>query len=118
MRSWIGERRWNVYDTLKLQLERWISCTHAYRLLGCFWEGLDRVIYGKAAERGRRVNRWCFSNAGSHNDNYHLHFVALAETSTEEFCCLAETLWTSQRPATAGIEQNWITPSISCRRIV
>lgn len=111
------QRRWNVFGTLKFLPERRISGDHAHRLLGCFWNGLDRVIYGKAAELGCRVNRWCFSHAGSHNDNYHLHFVALAEISTDEFCCLANTLWTRQHPVTASIAQNWITPVLYPDRV-
>jgi hypothetical protein len=104
------QRRWNVFGTLKFQLNRKISSQHAHRLVRCFWNKLDRVIYGKAAELGCRVNRWCFAHTGSHSDNYHIHFVALADINTDEFCCLANTLWTQQHDATADIDQNWITP--------
>ena len=82
-----------------------------------FWNKLDRVIYGTAAERGCRINRWCFSHAGSHSDNYHVHFVALAPIEQGEFCALANTLWTKTSAATAGIDQNWITPVLYPDRV-
>ena len=104
------QRHWNVFGTLKFQLDCKISGEHAQRLVRCFWNKLDRVIYGKAAELGCRVNRWCFSHTGSHSDNYHIHFVALADINTDEFCCLANTLWKQQHYATADIDQNWIMP--------
>ncbi len=75
-----------------------------------FWNKLDRLIYGTAAESGCRVNRLCFAHAGSHSDNYHVHFVAQSPIDTLEFCALANTLWARTSPATAGIDQNWITP--------
>ena len=82
-----------------------------------FWNRLDRVIYGKAAERGCREQRWCFPHAGTHSDNYHVHFGALAPIDTLEFCALANTLWAGQHPATAGIDQNWITPVLYPDRV-
>jgi hypothetical protein len=85
--------------------------------LRTFWNQLDRVIYGTATERGCRVNRWCFAHAGSHSDNYHVHFVALAPIDMLEFCALANTLWTKTSPATAGIDQNWITPVLYPDRV-
>jgi hypothetical protein len=77
--------------------------------LRTFWNQLDRVIYGKAVELGCRVNRWCFTHAGSHSDNYLVHFVAQSPIRQDEFCALANTLWTKTSSATAGIDQNWIT---------
>ena len=104
------DRDWNVFGTLKFQPVRRISNSVAHMQLRYFWNKLDRVIYGTAAESGCRVNRWCFAHAGSHSDNYHVHFVALAPIDMLEFCALANTLWTKTSPATAGIDQNWITP--------
>lgn len=34
-----------------------------------------------------------------------------------EFCALANTLWAQQHPATAGIDQNWITPVLYPDRV-
>jgi hypothetical protein len=34
-----------------------------------------------------------------------------------EFCALANTLWAKTSPATAGIDQNWITPVLHPDRV-
>ena len=111
------DRHWDVFGTLKFHSGRRISFNRAHMQLRNFWNKLDRVIYGKAAERGCRVNRWCFAHAGTHSDNYHVHFVALAPIEQGEFCALANTLWTKTSPATAGIDQNWITPVLYPDRV-
>ncbi len=111
------DRDWNVFGTLKFQPVRRISNSVAHMQLRYFWNKLDRVIYGKAAETGCRVNRWCFAHAGSHSDNYHLHFVAHAPVDQLEFCALANTLWAKISPETAGIYQNWITPVLHPDRV-
>jgi hypothetical protein len=111
------DRQWDVFGTLKFHSGSRISFTRAHMQLRTFWNQLDRVIYGTATERGCRVNRWCFAHAGSHSDNYHVHFVALAPIDMLEFCALANTLWTKTSPATAGIDQNWITPVLYPDRV-
>lgn len=104
------DRDWDVFGTLKFHSKNRISGSQAHMQIRHFWNQLDRVIYGKAAERGCRVQRWCFAHAGSHSDNYHVHFVAQSPIPTLEFCALANTLWAKTSPTTAGIDQNWITP--------
>ncbi len=111
------DRQWDVFGTLKFHSCSRISFNRAHMQLRNFWNRLDRVIYGTATERGCRVNRWCFSHAGSHSDNYHVHFVALAPIDRLEFCALANTLWAKTSPATAGIDQNWITPVLYPDRV-
>lgn len=111
------DRDWDVFGTLKFNAGRLISGNHAHMMVRCFWNRLDRVVYGKAAEAGCRVQRWCFAHAGSHSDNYHVHFVAQAPIETLEFCALANTLWSKQNSATAGIQQNWITPVMFPHRV-
>jgi hypothetical protein len=111
------DRHWDVFGTLKFHSGSRISFNRAHMQLRNFWNKLDRVIYGTATERGCRVNRWCFAHAGSHSDNYHVHFVALAPIEPSEFCALANTLWTKTSPATAGIDQNWITPVLYPDRV-
>ena len=111
------DRQWDVFGTLKFHLGSRISFNRAHVQLRHFWNQLDRVIYGKAVELGCRVNRWCFTHAGSHSDNYHVHFVALAPIEQCEFCALANTLWTKTSPATASIDQNWITPVLYPDRV-
>lgn len=111
------DRDWDVFGTLKFHSPNRISGRRAHMQVRCFWNHLDRVIYGKAAQAGCRVRRWCFAHAGTHSDNYHVHFVALAPIATLEFCALANTLWTRTSPATAGIDQNWITPVLYPDRV-
>lgn len=111
------DRDWDVFGTLKFHSKSRISGRQAHLQVQHFWNGLDRVIYGKAAERGCRVQRWCFAHTGTQSDNYHVHFVALAPIDTLEFCSLANTLWAGQHPATAGIDQNWITPVLYPDRV-
>jgi hypothetical protein len=111
------DREWDVFGTLKFHSGSRISFNRAHMQLRHFWNQLDRVIYGKATECGCRVNRWCFAHAGSHSDNYHVHFVAQSPIDTLEFCALANTLWAKTSPATAGIDQNWITPVLYPDRV-
>ena len=110
-------RDWDVFGTLKFHSGNTISGSGAHVQLRYFWNKLDRVIYGTAAERGCRVHRWCFAHAGSHSDNYHVHFVAQSPIDMLEFCALANTLWAKTSPATAGIDQNWITPVLYPDRV-
>jgi hypothetical protein len=111
------DRDWDVFGTLKFHSKNRISGDRAHMQIRCFWNRLDRVIYGAAAERGCRVQRWCFAHAGTHSDNYHVHFVALAPIEKLEFCALANTLWAKTSPATAAIDQNWITPVLYPDRV-
>ena len=46
-----------------------------------------------------------------------MHFVAQAPIATLEFCALANILWTRTSPATASIDQNWITPVLYPNRV-
>jgi hypothetical protein len=117
LRNYLLQRDWDVFGTLKFQNKRLISGKRAHRELLHFWNRLDRVVYGKAAEVGCRVQRWCFAHIGSHNDNYHLHFVARAPIDPGEFAALANTLWTKQCSASANLKENWITPVIYPDRI-
>jgi uncharacterized Fe-S radical SAM superfamily protein PflX len=56
---------WNVFGTLKFVNGRTIGRT-ADKLLRSYWNKIDRVIFGKAAERqNMRVPRWCFAHEGS-----------------------------------------------------
>ena len=111
------DRNWNVFGTLKFHSQNRISGNRAHMQVRMFWNKMDRVIYGAAAEAGCRTQRWCFAHAGTHSDNYHVHFVALAPINMLEFCALANTLWAKTSPATAGIDQNWITPVLYPDRV-
>lgn len=110
LRNYLLQRDWDVFGTLKFQTVRLISGYHAHRLLKSYWNQLDRVVYGKATTAGCRVQRWCFAHGGSHNDNYHVHFVARSAFDPDDFCALANTVWAKHNSATASIRYNWITP--------
>jgi hypothetical protein len=116
--QWINSRDWDVFGTLKFQPIRMISGQKAHQIVRHFWNHLDRVIYGKAAEKGCRVARWCFAHEGSHSDNYHVHFVAKSPIDADLFCCLSNALWSKQDRATASIQKNWITPVHHRDRVV
>ena len=110
LRSYLVQREWDVFGTLKFHTAGLISGYQARRLLRSYWNQLDRVVYGKAATVGCRIQRWCFAHGGSHNDNFHVHFVARSAFEPEEFCALGNTVWAKHNSATAVIRQNWITP--------
>lgn len=117
LEGWIKQKDWDIFGTLKFQPIRMIGGDYASRLIAQYWNKLDRVLYGKAVEVGCRVERWCFAHEGSHNDNFHLHFVAKSPIDRDLFCCLSNALWTKHHRVTASIQKNWITPVICRERV-
>ena len=73
---------------------------------------MDRVIYGKAAERqNMRVPRWCFAHEGADHENFHVHFVMPSPLQdTEQMCCLLNAVWAQHHTQTAPLAKNWIMP--------
>ena len=56
---------WNVFGTLKFVNGRTIGRNSANKLLRNYWNKMDRMMFGKAAERqNMRVPRWCFAHEG------------------------------------------------------
>ena len=86
---------WNVFGTLKFVNGRTIGRETADKLLRSYWNKVDRVIYGKAAERqNMRVPRWCFAHEGADHENFHVHFVMPSPLQdTEHMCCLLNAVW-------------------------
>ena len=115
--EWLLARDWDVFGTLKFQPIKNISAGKAHSLVRHFVNKLDRVVYGKAAECGVRVPRWCFAHEGSDNENYHVHLVAKSPIDPELFCCLSNVLWTKHSRVTGSVNKNWITPVISRERV-
>jgi hypothetical protein len=115
--DWLLARDWDVFGTLKFQPIKNISAGKAHTVVRHFVNKLDRVIYGKAAECGVRVQRWCFAHEGSASENYHVHFVAKSPIEPELFCCLSNVLWTKHARVTGSIKKNWFTPVISRQRV-
>ena len=56
---------WDVFGTLKFVNGRTIGRSNADKLLRSYWNRIDRMFFGKAAERqNMRVPRWCFAHEG------------------------------------------------------
>ena len=83
---------WNVFGTLKFVNGRTIGRSSADKLLRSYWNKIDRVFFGKAAERqNMRVPRWCFAHEGSDSENFHVHFALQAPIpDVDHMCCVAE----------------------------
>ena len=103
---------WNVFGTLKFVNGRTIGRSSADKLLRSYWNRIDRMFFGKAAERqNMRVPRWCFAHVGSDSENYHVHFVLKAVTpDTEQMCCVLNAVWAQHHNQTAPLAKNWIMP--------
>jgi len=104
---------WNVFGTLKFVNGRTIGGQTAHKLLRSYWNKLDRVMFGKAAERQNlRVPRWCFAHEGLDHENFHVHFVLKADTpDTKHMCCLLNAVWAQHHAQTAPLAKNWIMPA-------
>ena len=103
---------WNVFGTLKFINGRTIGQFAAQKLLRRYWNKIDYVFFGKAAERQRvRVPRWCFAHEGNDSENYHVHFALLSPTASIPCTCtILNAVWTQFHPQTAPLDKNWITP--------
>ncbi len=111
---------WNVFGTLKFVNGRTIGRNTADLLLRSYWNKIDRVFFGRAAERQRmRVPRWCFAHEGSDNENFHVHFALLSPLADiEHSCAVLNAVWTQHHPQTAAVEKNWIMPVLSRSAVV
>ena len=103
---------WNVFGTLKFVNGRTIGRSNADKLLRSYWNRIDRMFFGKAAERqNMRVPRWCFAHEGSDSENFHVHFVMKsALQDTDHMCCLLNAVWAQHHAQTAPLAKNWIMP--------
>ena len=103
---------WNVFGTLKFVNGRTISRSSADKLLRSYWNKIDRVFFGKAAERlDMRVPRWCFAHEGADHENFHVHFIMPSPLQdTEHMCCLLNAIWAQHHTQTAPLAKNWIMP--------
>ena len=103
---------WNVFGTLKFVNGRTIGVRLPTNSCAATGTKMDRVIYGKAAERqNMRVPRWCFAHEGSDSENFHVHFVMKsALQDTDHMCCLLNAVWAQHHAQTAPLAKNWIMP--------
>ena len=81
---------WNVFGTLKFVNGRTIGRSSADKLLRSYWNKMDRLMFGKAAERqNMRLPRWCFAHEGSDSENFHVHFALQAPIlDVDHMCCV------------------------------
>ena len=103
---------WNVFGTLKFANGRTIGRSSADKLLRSYWNSIDRMFFGKAAERqNMRVPRWCFAHEGSDSENFHVHFVMKSPLQdTNHMCCVLNAVWAQHHVQTAPLAKNWIMP--------
>ena len=113
-------QQWNVFGTLKFANGRTIGQNTADLLLRSYWNRIDRMFFGRAAERQRmRVPRWCFAHEGSDSENFHVHFALLSPLAdVEHSCAVLNAVWTQHHPQTAAVEKNWIMPVASRSSVV
>ena len=103
---------WNVFGTLKFVNGRTIGRITADLLLRSYWNSIDRVFFGKAAERqNMRIPRWCFAHEGSDRENFHVHFALKAPIAdVDQMCCILNAVWAQHHAQTAPLVKNWIMP--------
>ena len=103
---------WNVFGTLKFVNGRTIGRSSADKLLRSYWNRIDRMFFGKAAERqNMRVPRWCFAHEGSDHENFHVHFALQAPIlDVDHMCCVLNAVWAQHHAQTASLAKNWIMP--------
>ena len=111
--AWQREIERGGYDTvgvLKFNKGTAISNSTAETLYGAYWHKLDRMLFGRAADRGVCVERWCFAEGGEYGTNTHLHFVARAPFDAHLFCTVAAATWVGFHRYSSSYDYSWITP--------
>ena len=105
-------QEWDVFGTLKFVNGRTIGRQTAHLLLRSYWNSIDRVFFGKAAERqDMRIPRWCFAHEGSDSENFHVHFALKAPMAdVDQMCCVLNAVWAQHHAQTAPLSKNWIMP--------
>lgn len=106
------EQDWDVFGTFKFIDGRTIGTTTANKLLRSYWNRVDRVFFGHAADRqGIRVPRWCFAHEGSDTENFHIHFLLKSPIAdTEHACTVLNAIWAQHHQQTGPMEKNWVMP--------
>lgn len=108
------EQDWDVFGTLKFVNGRTIGRNTADKLLRSYWNRVDHVFFGHAAERQSiRVPRWCFAHEGSDSENFHVHFLLKSPIAdTMHACCALNAMWAQHHEKTGPMSKNWIMPVI------
>ena len=110
--AYLLEQDWDVFGTLKFVDGRTIGSVTAHKLLRSYWNRMDRVFFGHAADRkGVRVPRWCFAHEGSDTENFHVHFLLNSPLADTEYtCAVLNAVWAQHHQQTGAIAKNWIMP--------
>jgi hypothetical protein len=106
----LEQGNYDVVGVLKFNRGTAISSTTAETLCSAYWHKLDRMLFGRAADKGMCVERWCFAEGGELDDNTHLHFVARAPFDAHLFCAVAAATWVGFHRYTSSYNYSWITP--------
>ena len=106
------EQDWDVFGTLKFVNGRTLGRATAGKLLRSYWNRVDRVIFGHAADRqNMRVPRWCFAHEGSDSENFHIHFLLKSPSAdSKHACCALNAVWAQHHKQTGPMVKNWIMP--------
>jgi hypothetical protein len=112
LNEYLLEQDWDVFGTLKFVDGRTIGRETANKLLRSYWNRIDRVFFGHAADRQRiRVPRWCFAHEGSDQENFHIHFLVKSPIAdTEHTCAVLNAVWAQHYYQTGPMTKNWIMP--------
>ena len=110
--EYLLEQDWDLFGTLKFVDGRTIGSVTANKLLRSYWNRIDRVFFGHAADRRNvRVPRWCFAHEGSDQENFHIHFLLKSPiANTEQTCAVLNAVWAQHHPQTGPMAKNWIMP--------
>lgn len=108
--SEIAEGDFDVFGTLKFIDGRKVTEDKATQLWGAYWHKIDRIVFGRAADKRLGVNRLCFDELGECESNRHMHFVAQAPIDTELFCALLNAVWEGFCVDAAALRFNEVTP--------
>jgi hypothetical protein len=105
---------WDVFGTLKFVNGRTIGRDTAQKLLRSYWNKVDRVFFGHAADRqNMRVPRWCFAHEGSDSENFHIHFLLKSPIAdAERACTVLNAIWAQHHGYTAPLTKNWVMPVV------
>lgn len=110
--SALSSNNYDIVGVLKFDNGRHINPQLAESLFKAYWHKVDRTIYGRAADKGYGVKRWCFTELGCDGENLHMHFVAQSAFDTHAFCAVLNALWVTFNRRTADYRHNWITPTL------
>lgn len=100
----------NVMGVLKFDNGRHIDREQAETLWRLYWHKMDRIFFGRAADRGLGIERRCFTELGEDDKNLHMHFAAASPIAVRPFCAVANAVWVNLNKRTADYETNRIMP--------